>query len=104
MFDYLLNVRVWHQVTGQHLVGLAGEGGEGLGFLLGEAVAQHGQLGAGRQKPTRCQISVYFSLKLSCFQSEHGGKSEELLQRLVKSLPPSAHGAVAEITTTQINT
>lgn len=44
VYDYLLNIRVWHQVTCKHLVGLAGEGGESEGFLLGQTVAQHGQL------------------------------------------------------------
>lgn len=48
--SYLLDVRVRHQVAGQHLVGLAGQRGQGGHLLLGEAVAQHGQFGTEGQK------------------------------------------------------
>lgn len=41
MYDYLQNIRVWHQVARKHLVGLASEGGESGGFPLGQTVAQH---------------------------------------------------------------
>lgn len=42
-YDYLLNIRVWHQVTRKHLVGLAGEVGESKSLLLGNTIAQHRQ-------------------------------------------------------------
>lgn len=53
VLSYLLDVRVRHQVAGQHLVGLAGQRGQGGRLFLGEAVAQHGQFGAAGERETR---------------------------------------------------
>lgn len=58
VLSYLLDVRVRHQVAGQHLVGLAGQRGQGGRLLLWEAVAQHGQLGAAGQRQETLELKL----------------------------------------------
>lgn len=50
VYDYLLNICVWHQVTCKHLMGLAGEGRESEGFLRRQTVTQHSQLCTEKEK------------------------------------------------------
>lgn len=58
VWHYLLDIWVWHLVTRKHLVGLAGERGEREGFLLGQSVAQHGQLCAETKHQSKVANSL----------------------------------------------